>query len=293
MRYAAINTLRHRYPVRLVCAILRVSVSGYYAWRGHGVTCSDKTIRLEAEIQAAHKRTRGTYGAQRLHQELAANGCVVSLWQVKRLRRKLGIICKRKRRVIRTTDSNHALPIAPNLLERDFAPGARNRVWVSDITYIPTRQGWVYLAGVKDVHSREIVGFSLSARMDTNLVLSALTKAVLFHRPPAGLILHSDRGSQYCSAAYQKKLRAYGLTCSMSKKGDCYDNAPMESFWGLLKNELVHHRKYGSQTEAMTDLSEYIDVFYNRQRRQAALGYLSPAAFIRKDLMEKKLHFAA
>lgn len=293
MRYAAINTLRHRYPVRLVCAMLRVSASGYYAWRGHDVTSSDKTIRLEAEIQAAHKRTRGTYGAQRLHQELVANGCAVSLWQVKRLRRKLGIVCKRKQRGIRTTDSNHALPIAPNLLERNFAPGERNRVWVSDITYIPTRQGWVYLAGIKDLHSREIVGFSLSARMDTGLVLNALTKAVLFHRPPAGLILHSDRGSQYCSAAYQKKLRAYGLTCSMSKKGDCYDNAPMESFWGLLKNELVHHRKYGSQTEAMTDISEYIDVFYNRQRRQAALGYLSPAAFIRKELMEKRLHFTA
>ena len=285
--------MRHRYPVRLVCAILRVSASGYYAWRGRGVTPPDKTIRLEAEIQAAHKRTRGTYGAERLHQELVANGCVVSLWQVKRLRRKLGIVCKRKRRVIRTTDSNHALPIAPNLLDRNFAPGERNRVWVSDITYIPTRQGWVYLAGIKDVHSREIVGFSLSARMDTNLVLNALTKAVLFHRPPAGLILHSDRGSQYCSAAYQKKLRAYGLTCSMSKKGDCYDNAPMESFWGLLKNELVHHRNYGSQTEAMTDISEYIDVFYNRQRRQALLGYLSPAAFIRKELMENRLRFAA
>ena len=273
--------------------MLRVSVSGYYAWRGHGVTCPDKTIRLEAEIQAAHKRTRGTYGAERLHQELVANGCAASLWQVKLPRRKLGIVCKRKRRVIRTTDSNHALPIAPNLLKRNFAPGERNRVWVSDITYIPTRQGWVYLAGIKDLHSREIVGFSLSARMDTNLVLGALTKAVLFHRPPAGLILHSDRGSQYCSAAYRKKLRAYGLTCSMSKKGYCYDNAPMESFWGLLKNELVHHRKYGSQTEAMTDISEYIDVFYNRQRRQAALGYLSPAALIRKDLMEKRLRFAA
>jgi putative transposase len=222
-----------------------------------------------------------------------ASGCAVSLWQVKRLRRKLGIVCQRKRRVVRTTDSNHTLPISPNLLERNFTPGELNRVWVSDITYIPTRQGWVYLAGIKDLHSREIVGFSLSERMDTSLVLHALTKAVLLHRPPAGLIIHSDRGSQYCSTAYREKLRTYGLTCSMSKKGDCYDNAPMESFWGLLKNELVQHRNYGSQIEAMTDIAEYIEIFYNRQRRQAALGYLSPAAFVRKELLEKRSPIAA
>ena len=165
------------------------------------------------------------------------------------------------------TESNHALPVAPNLLNRDFAPGEHNRVWVSDITYIPTRQGWVYLAGIKDLHSREIVGFSLAERMDTGLVLAALMKAVRLHRPPV-----SDRGSQYCSVAYQKRLRSYGLVCSMSKKGDCYDNAPMESFWGLLKNELVHRKSYSLQAEAITDISEHIEVFYNRQRRQAALG---------------------
>ena len=203
------------------------------------------------------------------------------------------LACKRKRRGIRTTESNHALPVASNLLNRDFTPGEHNRVWVSDITYIPTRQGWVYLAGIKDLHSREIVGFSLAERMDTGLVLAALMKAVRFHRPPVGLILHSDRGSQYCSAAYQKKLHAYGLICSMSKKGDCYDNAPMESFWGLLKNELVHRKSYRSQAEAITDVTEYIEVFYNRQRRQAALGYLSPAAFVRSGMMKPKLPIAA
>ena len=175
-----------------------------------------KTTRLEAEVLAAHQRTRGTYGAERLHRELVASGCAVSLWKVKQLRRELGLVCKRKRRVIRTTESNHALPVASNLLNRDFTPGEHNRVWVSDITYIPTRQGWVYLAGIKDLHSREIVGFSLAERMDTGLVMAALIKAVCLHRPPVGLILHSDRGSQYCSAAYQKKLRAYGLVCSMS-----------------------------------------------------------------------------
>jgi putative transposase len=273
--------------------VLQGSVSGYYAWLKRDVVSSGKTARLEAEIQAAHSRTRGTYGAQRLHKELVASGCAVSLWKVKRLRRKLGLVCKPKRRVIRTTDSHHTLPVAPNLVNRNFAPGERNRVWVSDITYIPTRQGWVYLAGIKDLHSREIVGFSLSERMDTSLVLHALTQAVLFHRPPVGLILHSDRGSQYCSGAYQEKLGAYGVVCSMSRKGDCYDNAPMESFWGLLKNELVHHNNYGSQAEAIADITEYIEVFYNRQRRQAALGYLSPAAFARNGLVEQKLPIAA
>lgn len=293
MRYAAITTLRPHYPVRFVCSILQASVSGYYAWLKRGTVFSDKTARLEAEILAAHSRTRGTYGAQRLHRELVASGCAVSLWTVKRLRRKLGLLCKRKRRVIRTTDSNHALPVAQNLLNRNFAPGERNRVWVSDITYIPTGHGFVYLAAIKDLHSREIVGFCLSARMDTSLVLSALTKAVLLHRPPVGLILHSDRGSQYCSALYQEKLRAYGIICSMSRKGDCYDNAPMESFWGLLKNELVHHKNYGSQTEVITDVTEYIEIFYNRQRRQAALGYLSPAAFVKNELAQQKLRHAA
>jgi putative transposase len=166
-------------------------------------------------------------------------------------------------------------------------------VWVSDITYIPTRQGWVYLAGIKDLHSREIVGFSLSERMDTGIVLEALTKAMRLHRPPVGLILHSDRGSRYCSGAYQAKLKAYGISCSMSRKGNCYDNAPMESFWGLLKNELVHRKSYNSQAEAIIDVTEYIEVFYNRQRRQAALGYLSPAVFARSELPEKKRGIAA
>jgi putative transposase len=273
--------------------MLRVSASGYYAWLKRGTAPSDKSARLEAEVLAAHGRTRGTYGAERLHKELVAGGCAVSLWKVKRIRRECGIVHKRKRRIVRTTDSNHTLPVAPNLLKRNFAAGERNRVWVSDITYIPTRQGWVYLAGIKDLHSREIVGFSLSTRMDTSLVLDALTKAVRFHRPPIGLILHSDRGSQYCSASYQEKLKAYGIVCSMSRKGDCYDNAPMESFWSLLKNELVYRKTYSSEAEAVADVAEYIDVFYNRQRRQAALGYLSPAAFVRSSLSELKLPTAA
>jgi putative transposase len=272
---------------------LRVSASGYYAWVKRAGAPSAEAAHQAAQVLAAHKKTRGTYGAQRLHKELVATGCTISLGKVKKLRRELGLYCKCKRRFVRTTDSNHALPVAPNLLNRNFLSQGQNRVWVSDITYIPTGQGWLYLAGIKDIFSREIVGFSLSARIDTDLVLSALTMALRRHRPPAGLVMHSDRGSQYCSAAYQRKLNDYRLLCSMSRKGDCYDNAPMESFWGLLKNELVHHRRYQTQQEAIADLTEYIEVFYNRQRRQAALGYLSPAAFIRKMQAESLMPVAA
>lgn len=241
---------------------------------------------------AAHSKTRETYGAVRLHKELLAEGHFITLWKVKQLRQKLGLCIQRKQRFVHTTDSNHALPVAKNVLCRDFSQSKCNRAWVSDITYIPTQQGWLYLAGIKDLCSKEIVGFSLSARIDTELVVAALTNALQMHRPPPGLILHSDRGSQYCSNYYQAKLNNYGIICSMSRKGNCYDNAPMESFWGLLKNELVYRCTYRTHDEAIRDISEYIEMFYNRQRRQAALGYLSPAAFVRK-LQEQQVLIAA
>jgi Transposase and inactivated derivatives len=201
---------------------------------------------------------------------------------MKKIRRKHGLMLRRKRKCVRTTDSNHGLPVAPNLLLRNFAQKSCNRVWVSDITYISTGEGWLYLAGIKDLCSKKIMGFSLSPRMDTALVANALHKAFLTHRPLPGLILHSDRGSQYCSHAYQEKIEKYHMVCSMSRKGDCYDNAPMESFWGLLKTELVYRRRYATHAEAIADITEYIAIFYNRQRRQTALGYLSPAAFVQK-----------
>lgn len=188
----------------------------------------------------------------------------------------------RKRKFVRTTDSNHALPVAPNLLGRQFVRKSCNVAWVSDITYIPTLEGRLYLAGIKDLCSREIVGFSLSSRMDTALVSTALDKAFKTHKPPPGLILHSDRGSQYCSRTYQKKIVAYGMICSMSRKGNCYANAPMESLWGLLKTELIHQKCYVSHAEAIHDITKYIEILYNRQRRQASLDYLSAAAFTRK-----------
>ena len=247
---------------------------------------------MVAVVKAAHQKTRGTYGAERLHKELLAEGHEISLWKVKEIRRKHGLVFRRNRKSVRTTDSNHGLPVAPNLLSRNFTQKACNRVWVSDITYIPTQEGWLYLAGIKDLCSREIVGFSLSPRMDTSLVTNALHNAFHSHRPLPGLMLHSGRGSQYCSCAYQEKINKYSMICSMSRKGDCYDNAPMESFWGLLKTELVHRMRYATYTEAITDITEYINIFYTRQRRQAALGYLSPAAFVQK-LQKEQLGEAA
>ncbi len=180
------------------------------------------------------------------------------------------------------TDSDHKLPVAENILNQEFKAEAPNKVWVTDITYIPTEEGWLYLAGHKDIFNGEIVGYAMGERITKNLVSESLFRAMAAKRPAKGLIHHSDRGSQYCALQYRKLLEQFGMTASMSRKGNCYDNAPMESFWGTLKQELVHHRKYGSRKEAMRDISEYIEVFYNRQRRQARLEYLSPVAYEKK-----------
>lgn len=279
-----IAKLRLEYPVWLLCKVLLVSSSGFYAWlqRPSLQQRTQPQSREQALILAAHVRTRKTFGAVRLHRFLKREGHVISLWRVRKIRREAGISCIQKRKYkCRTTDSNHSLPVASNLLERRFTVNQPDSGWVSDITYIPTGEGWLYLAGVKDLFSKQIVGFSMAATMDKSLVLNALKRAVSVHRSAAGIILHSDRGSQYCSHRYRRLASFYGFRLSMSKKGDCYDNAPMESFWGILKNELVHHRKYRTRAEAMADISEYIEIFYNRQRLQAGLGYLSPAEFSR------------
>lgn len=216
MRYAAVNTLRCDYPVWLICKVLAVSSSGYYSWikRGHPLYAQNSE-RLATIVMAAHSKTRETYGAVRLHKELLTEGHFITLWKVKQLRQKLGLCIQRKQRFVHTTDSNHALPVAKNVLCRDFSQSKCNREWVSDITYIPTQQGWLYLAGIKDLCSKEIVGFSLSARIDTELVVAALTNALQMHRPPPWLILHSDRGSQYCSNYYQAKLSASAMFCEV------------------------------------------------------------------------------
>ena len=284
--------MRLKYPLPLMRRIMSVSASGYYAWLDRPARQAlaggplSKRVReemwLEVEIRAAHKRTRQTYGSERLQHDLAEHGIRVGICRIKRIRRKLGLRCKQKRKFKATTDSKHTLPVAENLLGQQFKVYEPNTVWVSDITYVPTDEGWLYLAGHKDLFTGEIVGYAMGERLSRNLVSQSLFRAVIAQRPAQGLIHHSDRGSQYCSHEYSRILEQCGLQASMSGRGNCFDNAPMESFWGTLKQELIHHRRYRSRQEAMRDITEYIEIFYNRQRLQARLGFLSPAAYIQK-----------
>ena len=257
-----------------------MSVSGYYAWLDRPPSKrAQEEARLEVEIRAAHKRTRQTCGPERLQRDLAEHGVQVGVCRIKRIRKKLGIHCKQKKKFKATTDSKHTLPVAKNLLNQQFEVSGPNTAWVSDITYIPTDEGWLYPAGHKDLFTGEIVGYAMGERITKNLVSRSLFRAVAAKRPSKGLIHHSDRGSQYCSSDYRGLLEQFGMKASMSRKGNCYDNAPMESFWGMLKQELVHHRQYRTRQEAIQKISEYIEIFYNRQRRQARLGYVSPVAY--------------
>jgi len=239
-------------------------------------------MRLEVAIKAAHRRTRQTYGVERLQRELAEDGIRVGICRIKRIKRKLGLRCKQKRKFKATTDSKHKLPVAENLLKQQFKVYEPNTVWVSDITYVPTDEGWLYLAGHKDLFTSEIVGYAMGERLTRNLVNQSLLQAVTTRRPEKGLLHHSDRGSQYCSHEYQGLLKQFGLEVSMSGSGNCFDNAPMESFWGIIKQELINHHHYHTRREAIEDITEYIEIFYNRQRRQAKLGYLSPVAYAQK-----------
>lgn len=285
-----IKELRLDYPLAVLCRVLDVSTSGYHAWLvRHPSKRTQARARLKVAAQAAHQWTRRTYGAQRLQKELASAGFSASLGTIKSVRRELGLRCvqQKKRFRITTTDSGHQLPVVPNLLAQNFKVERPDQVWTADITYVPTAEGWLYVAAIKDLFAGEIVGRSFGARMTTDLVVRALEQAVAARRPARGLTHHSDRGSQYCSHEYQVLLRSHKMKVSMSRKGNCYDNAPVESFWGTLKTELVHHRRYQTRGEAVREISEYIDLFYNRQRRQARLGYLSPAAY-RQQFMRQQ-----
>jgi putative transposase len=274
---------RLTYSIPRMCSVLGVSPSGYYRWlKRKPSKRAQEEGRLEVEIKAAHKRTRETFGPERLQRDLAEHGVKAGVCRIRRIRKKLGISCKQKRKFKATTDSKHTLPVAENLLNQQFKASAPNQIWVADITYIPTEEGWLYLAGHKDLFAGEIVGYAMGPRMTKNLVSQSLFRAVAAKGPVPGLIHHSDRGGQYCSHEYRRLLDQFHMRASMSRKGDCYDNAPMESFWGTLKNELVHHRRYGTRSEAIREITEYIEIFYNRQRRQARLGYLSPAAYERQ-----------
>jgi transposase InsO family protein len=275
--------MRLYYSVPLISRILDVSASGYYAWLGRPLSkWAREEARLEVELRAAHKRTRQTYGAERLQQELAEHGIQVGICRIKRIRRKLGLHCKQKRKFKATTDSRHKLPVAENIIKQQFKAYQPDTVWVSDITYVPTDEGWLYLAGHKDLFSSEIVGYAMGERLSRDLVSQSLLRAITTRKPGRGLLHHSDRGSQYCSHGYQSLLRQFGLESSMSGTGNCFDNAPMESFWGIIKQELIHQRHYRNRREAIEDITEYIEIFYNRQRLQARLGYLSPVAYAQK-----------
>lgn len=280
MRYGLIESMRQNYPIALMCQVLNVSESGFHARRIRPL-CKRKreNTRLEIEILAAHHRTRETYSAKRLYHDLTDHGVQTTLYRVRTLRKKLNLRCKQKLKFKVTTDSKHNLLVVPNILSREFAVSAPGKVWVSDITYIPTDEGWLYLAGVKDLFNGELVGYAMNERMTKRLVIQALFRAAASKHPDKGLIAHSDQGSQYCTHDYQDLLQQFGMIASMSRKGDCYDNAPMESFWGILKTELVHHRRFKTRQQAIQEITEYIEIFYNRQRKQERLGYLSPAQF--------------
>lgn len=278
MRFAFIEQHAGAYPVRLMCRVLAVSPSGYYAWRSRPESPRAAANRhLVSEIRRLASRHHGRYGSPRMHAALRAEGHRCSRGRVERLMRHHRIRAHAGRRYRPcTTDSRHYLAIAPNLLSQRFEASAPGRIWLADITYIPTGEGWLYLAAVLDVATRKIVGWAMRDHMRTELALSALMMAVQRQRPPRGLIHHSDRGSQFAAEAYVKQLAAINAVPSMSRTGNCYDNAPMESFFHTLKVELVHQHRWATRDEARRDLFGYIEGYYNRARIHSALGYLTP-----------------
>ena len=280
MKFAAIEAEKARYPIEFMCGMLGVSRSGFYAWLGRPQ--SERAladVRLGVEVAAAHEESKKRYGSPRVHAELKARGHRLGRKRVARLMRERQLRARPKRRWKRTTDSNHRLPVAPNLLERDFKTSEPNQVWVADITYVWTREGWLYLAAILDLYARRVVGWAVSEQIDTELCLSALRMALRARRPAPGLVHHSDRGSQYASRAYRAALDEAGLRCSMSRKGDCWDNAPAESFWSTLKAELVELTTFDTRAQAGVAVAQYIELFYNRQRRHSVIDYRSPAEY--------------
>ena len=264
-----------------MCDALEVSASGYYAWaaRPDSPTAAWRQ-ELVGVIAEVHADVKGRYGSPRMAAELNARGHACSENTVAKLMREHGIRAKAPRRFVRTTDSNHRLPVADNLLARDFDPPGPNVSWSADITYVPTREGWLYLAVVEDLFSRRIVGWSMADGMESRLVVDALEMAVARRRPGAGLMAHSDRGSQYASDHYQRVLASAGIACSMSGVGQCWDNAPVESFFGTLKRE-IGVEVFADRGQARGEIFEYLEAFYNRVRRHSALGYVSPDEFER------------
>lgn len=286
MRYTFIDAKKAQYPVSRMCNVLSVSQSGYHAWKQRALSMRRRhDLVLSARVQMAFRLSHETYGSPRMVHELREQGFTVGRRRIARLMRENGLQARQKRRFTRTTDSAHAFPIAPNLIAQCFDTDGPNRKWGSDITYIWTREGWLYLAVVIDLYARRIIGWEVCDRMHTQLALSALNKAIIMRgvhpRTNFDLIHHSDRGSQYCAHAYQAKLRQNNIAISMSGKGNAYDNAMVETFFKTLKTELIWKTKFNTRHEATSAIARYIDGFYNPSRRHSALGYISPVQFER------------
>ena len=284
MKFGFVDEHRLVWPVTVMCKVLGLSTSGYYAWRARPESPRAAANRaLLDDIARIHAESHGTYGSPRIHAVLRGHGRRVGRSRIERLMRRAGLrgLAALPRRA-RTTDSRHDYPIAPNRLARNFNAARPNQIWLADLTYIPTAEGWLYLAAILDMHTRKIVGWSMRQTLHAEIAIDALNMAIQRQRPPPGLIHHSDRGIQYAAEAYRQTLATSGITPSMSRKGNCWDNAPMESFFHTLKTERVHHRVYATRDQARRDLFQYIEGFYNPRRLHSALGYLSPEEMERR-----------
>jgi putative transposase len=291
MRFQFIDNQRNAFPVRRMCNELDVSPSGYYAWRERPPSAREMANQeLYTKIRAVYDDNHGVYGSPRIYRELKDQGIPCSQNRIARLMRLRGLRAKQAKRFRSTTKRNQAHPVAPNLLKRHFVAERPNQKWLTDITYIPTQEGWLYLAAILDLYTRRVVGWAMSDRMTSDLTISALKMALRQYQPMSGLLHHSDQGSQYTDRNYQALLKDHGIQASMNSVGSWYDNAPMESFFGTLKSELVHHRVYQTRDEARNDLFFYVEAFYNRRRRHSVLDYLSPHTYECLFYQERQFH---
>jgi len=291
MRFQLIDAAKKEFPVQRLCKVLGVSQSGYFAWRSRPASQRQRDdLVLLAHVRSAFALSNETYGSPRLTRELQGQGLSIGRRRTARLMRENGLRARQPRRFKRTTDSLHAFPVAPNLLDQDFAAERPDAKWAADISYLWTREGWLYLAVVIDLFARRVVGWAVSERLHKELALAALHRALAVRRPSAGLIHHSDRGSQYCSTEYQAELHKHGILISMSGKGNCYDNSMVEAFFTTLKSELVWRTVFQTRAAANEALARYIDGFYNPTRRHSALDHVSPAQFERRAASQTALH---
>jgi putative transposase len=280
VRYATIDSLRDAYPLPLLCEVLSVSKSGYNEWKSRPPSKrADANTALVSEIRTIHAQSFGAYGSPRVHETFKQRGRAIGRERIRRLMRENRIIGRHRKKRCRTTDSNHGLPIAPNRLNQHFECAWPDRIWLADITYVATDEGFLYVAAMKDLCTKKIVGWSMSATIDASLVVDALTMALCRQTPTAGLIVHSDRGSQYASGLFRQKLNDHQLLQSMSRRGNCYDNAPMESFFSSLKTERLEQEHYVTRDAARAAVFQYVETFYNPVRLHSSIGYRAPNQF--------------